>query len=1338
MIVQSDHSHGGADALGVWGGTSAAYRAHMQEQTVQAILAAVDGMRPAALRYGVADATALLCNQFDYDAANAGVDGEMRVLQAVGPDRDPRHTLVNFSAHATVLGSGTTKIHGDWVQAFNPQLERAIGGSVVTMVGTLGRTQPADRACSDKGKEGEAAETCRLDEYAARLAERARAAIGNAQPLPTHPEVDGRSYLITDITTSPLILGLEYAGGPLGIPLNRAQAPPWQVGPVIGTGTATMRIGDVIVHAMPGEAYPQIPGTVRSLSPSLRGQMTAGLANDQLGYLIAPYEAYPEPIRRSVFNERGDEVSPIDNDNYFFNVSHTMGERVICSLLRGVGELAPGANAVRERYDRCAVFGNDLARQAGSGRPVRRALVALLCALACPASAAAATTRAGVAVVDASWHVGASAGQYASDGSFVGVHGVDPTTHSIRRNPSYGIQSRLSVRAVVLEGSNGARHAIVKSDLYIPQDLLYRRAAQLLEASGKSGIGRRNLTYVVTHDHSSPYYSSTSWGVWAFQDVVDIRFFEYYAQRIAQAVESAAAKLRPVRIGVAVSQFDKTHRHSFGPAIADDGTPAGYPQSESLHDMTVVRIDELSGKPYAMLLAYSLHPEFLEGNDLISADYVAPLERMIKRRTRATMIYMQSAVGTAEPERSQWHSLHKRLEFSHRDYAQAELGAKLMADAAVDTWQDVARRTPADPQRFVPFSSALDLAGVDRWFPGPLSHPVPGVSNCRTDALLAGKPALPLVGLPDCASPLDLLGVDAPAIDPGVSTDDLQRLGIPIPENYSAPGYTGLEEDVSVHLQALRLGPILFAFCSCEQWTDQARNIITRTNERQGDQWLGWDWTSECAPDPSGATWSCADPRGNGKRLTGIAAPLIARMRAQVGNDAAGWNDPSYVLQAESEPVDPEQIKGNYTHSELPASQAYALTIPIAMANDYNGYIATYREYQRGDHYRKALTAWGPHSSDYLATRLVGLAAQLHGGPAPPLEPLEAEKVPADLALNDARASAIGALAQSSVRAYETALPDDGGGVVAVAEPRDVRRFGAAFFSWTGGSNFTDNPVVVVERRKRDGGWRSYAGQAGEVVVTLDFPQGGDVTSYLSGGHRWTWTAHWEAFTAREPLLDRARSTPLGTYRFVVRGRRRSGGRAVPYAITSSPFTVSRWDGVTVERAFFGRDGRLRVAVGPRRLVDVPGSPALRAEIGPIDYPDSYSSPARFIRANRTAFRDPAAPADAAKVEWYCFTCSFRPWADVARPRCGTAVVARGSRRPRRVRLRPAKADPGVLVSRRLPRGSVVALPAGAIVDEHGERNGDPGAAVVARGRASRGARAAVERARLRSLRALC
>ena len=85
----------------------------------------------------------------------------------------------------------------------------------------------------------------------------------------------------------------------------------------------------------------------------------AGLANDQLGYLIAPYEAYPEPIRQSFFNQEGDEVSPIDNDNYFFNVSHTTGERVTCTFLRGAGELLGKGSAFRDAYDRCATFAND-------------------------------------------------------------------------------------------------------------------------------------------------------------------------------------------------------------------------------------------------------------------------------------------------------------------------------------------------------------------------------------------------------------------------------------------------------------------------------------------------------------------------------------------------------------------------------------------------------------------------------------------------------------------------------------------------------------------------------------------------------------------------------------------------------------------------------------------------------------------------------------------------------------------------------------------------------------------------------------------------------------------
>ena len=169
------------------------------------------------------------------------------------------------------------------------------------------------------------------------------------------------------MATNAVILGGNLGvSGPIGVDINRALTPPWLTGNVLGTVTASIRIGDVLLSSLPGEAYPQIPLRVKELVPA-RGHMTAGLSNDQLGYLIAPYEAYPEPIRRSFFNQRGDEVSPIDNDNFFFNVSPTMGERVTCSLLRGAGEVFGRGLAFREAAgERCAVFANDLLQPAGA------------------------------------------------------------------------------------------------------------------------------------------------------------------------------------------------------------------------------------------------------------------------------------------------------------------------------------------------------------------------------------------------------------------------------------------------------------------------------------------------------------------------------------------------------------------------------------------------------------------------------------------------------------------------------------------------------------------------------------------------------------------------------------------------------------------------------------------------------------------------------------------------------------------------------------------------------------------------------------------------------------
>lgn len=939
------------------------------------------------------------------------------------------------------------------------------------------------------------------------------------------------------------------------------------------------------------------------------------------------------------------------------------------------------------------------------------ALIAALCASG-PAAAApgSGAIRAGVAEVDATWHVGASAGQYASDGTFAGEHGLDPTAHSTRRAASYGIQSRLKVRAIVVEGPRGERIALVKNDLYIPQDLLWRRAAQLIEA-GDSGIDREHFTMAVSHNHSSPYYSSISWGVWAFQDVFDIRFYDYYARRMAQAVEEAADSLVPVRVGAAVTSFDKTHRHSYGPAIADDGTPAGYPQSDADHDLTVIRFDDVSDprdpKPLANLVNYALHPEFLDGNDLISADYLGPLERMTDRDTGAMTIFTQGAVGTAEPERSTYHPIQERLEFSHFDYRQAEYGARLMADAIGATSDGIADGSRRGERGHVPFFTRAPVDMVDRWYPGPFSHPYPGVSNCRTDAALAGKPGVPIVGLPDCRRPP--AGPQQAGVDPGIGTDDLQAAGIPVPENYSAPSYTGLQETVNVHLQAFRIGDILFTVCSCEQWKDQSENIETRTDKTAGNEYLGYDWFEQCTQNGDG-TWNCPNPGGG--TLQNLSDHKVRRMHAQVVNPANGWNDLENTATAESEPTDVGAIKGNFTHDDdrRSARLGYALTVPIGMANDYNGYIASYREYQRGDHYRKALTGWGPHSMDYLATRLVTLGRQLKDPrhPLPRDQRQEQElrgKVAADLAHNDARAQLLGEGGAGLMRAYETLLPDDAAPRV-IGQPADIERFSGAFFTWAGGSNFTDSPVARVERLTPDG-WREYADMSGELPLTLEFPQGEDVPAYLTGTHEWRWTAHFEAYSNSFDSGRGDLATPPGAYRFVVSGNRRQGSAAVAYTLASESFEVSPWSGITVSGLRVDGDGRVSFETGPRSTRTAPRSgslPALAAEIGPIDYPDSYSSTARFIEPAQTARRDPAAPADPSRIQWYCDACSWRHWIDFGEAESVSFTFEDAGGTSRQV---AGSLEGGRWVSTEpLPAGESARVEAGGVRDRFGNLNG--------------------------------
>jgi hypothetical protein len=300
------------------------------------------------------------------------MDDELRVLQAREPCSPqpckgaPIATILNLNSHPDVLGSSNTKATGDWPQFANKLMTLdpgEFGSKAITLVGTLGRQQPARSSAyyasamppPPAGDQTVAARAIwELTGYSKRVVARAEEAVAGEKLVTGTPRVVAKTYLIADPASNAGILALNDAGDLIGAPIMRANTPPWAAGTLIGTVTGTTLIGNVLLSSMPGEAYPQIPLAVRDAlkDAKLQGFMTAGLSNDQLGYIIAPVpDAYPWVLVRGAQG----------NDNILFNASQTLGERLTCSLLRGAGEVLGKGNAYWQSSPKCAAFATDQA-----------------------------------------------------------------------------------------------------------------------------------------------------------------------------------------------------------------------------------------------------------------------------------------------------------------------------------------------------------------------------------------------------------------------------------------------------------------------------------------------------------------------------------------------------------------------------------------------------------------------------------------------------------------------------------------------------------------------------------------------------------------------------------------------------------------------------------------------------------------------------------------------------------------------------------------------------------------------------------------------------------------
>ena len=231
-----------------------------------------------------------------------------------------------------------------------------------------------------------------------------------------------------------------------------------------------------------------------------------------------------------------------------------------------------------------------------------------------------------------------------------GVGPAHPVTHK---------DGELTVRALILE-NDSIRIAIVSSDfLGFPSAL-----GNQVRASIKD-IPASNILIGATHTHSAPdtYGFPNGNGPTS----ADPKYLASVCGKMVEAINAAASDLQPAELKIATGEAQGKIAYNY--------------YAEQLYDPRchVIQALDQSGRPFATLVNYAIHPEVLGCEvGICSPDLVGPLYDQLAAQGGGTGIFMNSAQGgmvTADNRLGQGKE--------ERDWPECQRIGKLLADEAL-------------------------------------------------------------------------------------------------------------------------------------------------------------------------------------------------------------------------------------------------------------------------------------------------------------------------------------------------------------------------------------------------------------------------------------------------------------------------------------------------------------------------------------------------------------------------------------------------------------------------------------------------------------------------------
>ena len=199
--------------------------------------------------------------------------------------------------------------------------------------------------------------------------------------------------------------------------------------------------------------------------------------------------------------------------------------------------------------------------------------------------------------------------------------------------PSTAVADPLFARAIVL-AAGPAKLAIVSLDLGRPPT---RNSVKAIRQRVRDAARIEHLFLVASHTHNGPVLELDTW------PKGEPPYTRQLEDKLVTVIGQAAKALQPARLGASTIEVNlNRNRHS--------KRKDHQPRDKSF---TVVRVDDVQGRPLAHLVNFAAHPTMTDSKShAISADYPGPLARLVEKELGGFCLFLQGAAGDLSPNPS--------------------------------------------------------------------------------------------------------------------------------------------------------------------------------------------------------------------------------------------------------------------------------------------------------------------------------------------------------------------------------------------------------------------------------------------------------------------------------------------------------------------------------------------------------------------------------------------------------------------------------------------------------------------------------------------------------------